>query len=252
VPAASSNSMAGRMAATLFVAALVVCSGYAALFIAPEEATMGLIQRIFYFHVAAWASMFSAFYVTVFANIAYLATRKQKWDWLGVASAEVGVVCCTIGLVTGPIWAHPVWGVWWTWDARLVTTFILWLLYISYLLLRGLVEEPERRAMLSAVYGIFAFLDVPLVYVSNRLWRTTHPQPVILGGENSGLDPTMSKVLGFCIVAILGVVLLVLLDRYRLEKIRHEFDELRFEFESRIESESRVTDSQFSPRKARP
>jgi heme exporter protein C len=246
VPAEHSNSMAGRMAATLFIVALVMCAGYAALFIAPEEATMGLIQRIFYFHVAAWSSMFIAFYIAVFANIAYLITRRAKFDWLGLASVEVGVMCCTIGLVTGPIWAHPVWGVWWTWDARLATTFILWLLYISYLLLRGLVDEPQRRAMLSAVFGIFAFLDVPLVYVSNRLWRTTHPQPVILGGDKSGLDPTMGKVLGFCIFAILGVMILVLLDRYRVEKLRHDFDELRFEVESR------AADAQSNLAKAKP
>lgn len=232
------------MAGTLVVAAMVICAAYAALFIAPEEVTMGLIQRIFYFHVAAWSAMFTAFGVAVVGNIAYLATRRQNFDWLGVAGAEVGVVCCTIGLVTGPIWAHPVWGVWWTWDARLTTTFILWLLYISYLLLRGLVDEPQRRAMLSAVFGIFAFLDVPLVYVSNRLWRTTHPQPVILGGDGSGLDPTMGKVLGFCICAILGVMILVLLDRYRLEKLRYEFDELRFTVESR------AADSQSNPTKA--
>jgi heme exporter protein C len=244
--------MKARIAITLFVAALVFTAGYAALFIAPEEQTMGLIQRIFYFHVAAWASMFTAFYVAVFANIAYLATRRQKWDWLGVAAVEVGVMCCTIGLVTGPIWAHPVWGVWWTWDARLVTTFILWLLYISYLLLRGLIDEPQRRAMLSAVFGIFAFLDVPLVYVSNRLWRTTHPQPVILGGEGSGLDPTMAKVLVLCIFSILGVTLLILVNRYRLEKLRQEYEELRFAVESRVEVESRSTDAQSNSTKARP
>lgn len=232
------------MAGTVVVAALVTGAGYAALFVAPEEATMGLIQRIFYFHVAAWSAMFSAFGVAVVGNIAYLGTRRLHYDWLGVAGAEVGVTCCSIGLVTGPIWAHPVWGVWWTWDARLTTTFLLWLLYISYLLLRGLVDEPERRAMLSAVFGIFAFLDVPLVYVSNRLWRTTHPQPVILGGAGSGLDPTMGMVLGFSIVAILGVMTLVIIDRYRLEKLRHEFDELRFAVESRS------TDSQSNGRNA--
>ncbi len=225
--------MKGRIASATFVALLIVFAGYAALFIAPEERTMGLIQRIFYFHLPAWISMFCAFSVTVVANIAYLNTRQRKWDWLGVAGAEVGVICCSIGLITGPIWAHPVWGVWWTWDARLTTTFILWLLYISYLLLRGLVEDPERRASLSAVFGIFAYLDVPLVYISNRLWRTTHPQPVILGGNNSGLDPTMGKVLSVCIFAVLGVMILVLLDRYRLERLRHEFEELQFEIESR-------------------
>jgi heme exporter protein C len=152
---------------------------------------------------------------------------------LGVSAAEVGVVCCTIGLATGPLWARPVWGIWWTWDARLTTTFILWLLYISYLLLRGLLDDPEKKATLSAVFGIFAFLDVPLVYVSNRLWRTQHPQPVILGGNGSGLDPTMGKVLLLCVIAVIGVMIIVLFDRYRLERLRHEFEELRLEVETR-------------------
>ena len=122
-----------HIGASLLIGVLVIVAGYAALFIAPEERTMGLIQRIFYMHLPAWISMFTAFTITLFSNIAYLRTRRPKWDSLGVSSAEVGVICGTIGLITGPIWAHPVWGVWWTWDARLTTTFILWLLYISYI-----------------------------------------------------------------------------------------------------------------------
>ena len=151
------------------------------------------------------------------------------------------MIACTIGLVTGPLWAKPVWGVWWTWDARLTTTFILWLLYISYLLLRGLIEEPGRRATLSAVFGVFAFLDVPLVYVSNRLWRTQHPAPVMFGGQGSGLDPTMGKVLGFCIVSVMCLMVLILVDRCRLEALRHELDELR------QEAETRSVDAQNAP-----
>ena len=225
--------MKGRIASTIVVAALVFFAGYAALFLAPDEKTMHVIQRIFYFHVPSWIAMFIAFSVVFIANIAYLATRKATWDCLGVSAAEVGVVCCTIGLATGPLWARPVWGIWWTWDARLTTTFILWLLYISYLLLRGLLDDPEKKATLSAVFGIFAFLDVPLVYVSNRLWRTQHPQPVILGGNGSGLDPTMGKVLLLCVIAVMGVMIIVLFDRYRLERLRHEFEELRLEVETR-------------------
>jgi heme exporter protein C len=228
-----------RITATVLIAILMICAGYAALFIAPDERTMHEIQRIFYFHVPSWSACFGAFCIAFAGNIAFLATRREKWDWLAVSAAEVGVVACTIGLITGPLWAKPVWGVWWTWDARLTTTFILWLLYISYLLLRGLIEEPERRATLSAVFGIFAFLDVPLVYMSNRLWRTQHPQPVILGGQGSGLDPTMGKVLGFCIFSVLCLMVLVLTDRYRLEALRHEVDELRQDVETRsIESQS--------------
>lgn len=190
------------------------------------------IQRIFYFHVPSWSACFTAFFIAFAANIGYLATRDQRFDALGVSAAEVGVVACTLGLITGPLWAKPVWGVWWTWDARLTTTFILWLLYISYLLLRGLIDEPEKRATLSAVFGIFAFLDVPLVYMSNRLWRTQHPAPVIFGGEGSGLDPVMGKVLGLCITAVLCLMVLVLIDRYRLENLRREVDDLRQEVES--------------------
>src|SRR6202046_1497583 len=210
--------MKGRIASTICIAALIFFAGYAALFIAPDEKTMHAIQRIFYFHLPSWIAMFVAFSVVFVANISYLASHKTKWDALGVAGAEAGVVCCTIGLATGPLWARPVWGIWWTWDARLTTTFILWLLYISYLLLRGLLDDPQKKATLSAVFGIFAFLDVPLVYVSNRLWRTQHPQPVILGGNGSGLDPNMSKVLLLCVIAVMGVMIMVLLDRYRLDR----------------------------------
>jgi heme exporter protein C len=225
--------MKSRIAFVLVTAVLMVFAGYAALYIAPDEKTMHAIQRIFYFHVSSAITAFVAFFVVFIANVAYLGTRKPKWDWLGVAAAEVGVACSTIVLITGPIWAHPVWGIWWTWDARLTSTFVLWLLYTSYLLLRGFLEEPQRKATLSAIFGVFAFLDVPLVYFSNRLWRTQHPQPVILGGANSGLDPLMGKVLMISWVAILCVAAIVILDRYRLERLRYEYDELRLEFESR-------------------
>jgi len=226
-----------RLLATAFAAALIVFAGYAALFIAPEELSqiaVSPVQRIFYFHLSAWIVTFTAFFISFVANIAYLSKRAHRWDALGVAGVEVGVMACTIGLVTGPLWGKPVWGIWWTWDARLTTTFIMWLLYISYLLLRGLIEEPARRATLSAVFGIFAFLDVPLVYASNRLWRTQHPQPVIFGGEGSGLDATIAKVLLLCVISLLVVMIPVLIDRYRLELLRHDLGELRFRADTRV------------------
>jgi heme exporter protein C len=225
--------MKARWFFTMIVAALIFLAGYAALFVAPDEKTMHAVQRIFYFHLPSWIAMFSALCVVFYANVAYLVTKKRKFDALGVSGVEVGVMCCTIGLITGPLWARPVWGIWWTWDARLTTTFILWILYISYLLLRGLLEDPEKKATLSAIFGIFAFLDVPLVYLSNRLWRTQHPQPVIAGGSGSGLDPLMGKVLLLCVIAVFCVMVLVYIDRYRLELLRNECDELRFEIESR-------------------
>jgi heme exporter protein C len=226
------SSLRGHIVAILAILALLGVACYAALFIAPDEATMHAIQRIFYFHVPSAWTAFVAFLITFIANIAYLATRKPKWDWLGVSSAEVGLAFCTIVLVTGPIWAKPVWGIWWTWDARLTSTFVLWLLYVSYLLLRTLLADPERRAVFSAIFGIFAYLDVPLVYFSIRLWRTQHPQPVILGGSGSGINAVMLRVLLLCWAALMALMVLLVRQRYRLERLRHETEELRFEVEA--------------------
>lgn len=218
---------------TLLVVILMGLAGYAALFVAPDERTMHDAYRIFYFHVPSWIAMFVAFFICLVGNVAYLTTRAQKWDWLAVAAGELGLVCCTIGLITGSLWGKPAWGIWWTWDPRLTTTFILWLLYISYFLLRGTVEDPERRARISAVFGVFAFLDVPLVYMSNRFWRGQHPAPVFFGGPDAGVDLTMGKVILLCAIAVLGVTVLLLVDRYRLERLRHELSQLASESESR-------------------
>ena len=222
----SPNRSTFDLLATPAVAALMFVAGYAALFIAPTERTMGDIQRIFYFHVPSAWTAFVAFFVTFIANIAYLLRRREKWDWLAVSSAEVGLAFCTVVLVTGPLWARPVWSIWWTWDARLTSTLVLWLLYVSYLLLRTLVDDPARRAVVSAVFGIFAYLDVPLVYMSIRWWRTQHPQPVIGGAEGSGLDPVMLRVVLFCWVALLGLMVILIRQRYALERARHELSEL--------------------------
>jgi heme exporter protein C len=211
---------------TLAVALLIALAGYAIFFVAPEEATMGQIQRIFYFHVASAWTAFLCFAVTFTANIAYLTRRTAKWDWLGVSSAEVGLAFTTVVLITGPIWAKPVWGIWWTWDARLTSTFVLWLLYVGYLLLRTLIDDAGRRGVVTAAFGIFAFIDVPIVYMSIRWWRTQHPQPVIMGGEGAGLDPTMRGVLLFTWAVTLALGALLIARRYRLEALRHEAAEL--------------------------
>jgi len=207
----------------------LVATMYGAFLWAPTEKTMGDIQRIFYIHVpSAWCS-FLAFFVVFVASIAYLVTRNLKWDRLAVACAEIGTIFCTGFLASGPLWAKPVWGIWWTWDARLTSSLILWLMYLGYLLLRDFLEDSQRRATLAAVFGIFAFVDVPIVYFSIRLWRTQHPQPVIMGGADSGLDPVMFQVFMFSLVVftILFVVLTML--RMRLEKSREEVLQLRRE-----------------------
>jgi len=211
---------------------LMIAAAYANFFVAPTERTMGLIQRIFYFHAAtAWAGEM-AFFVCFVANLLYIWKRREQYDWLGVTCAEVGLACISIVLITGPIWAHPVWGIWWTWDARLTSTFVLWLLYVSYLLLRTLIEEPSRRALLSALFGVFAFLDVPLVFFSIRWWRTQHPAPVIMGAPGSGLDPTMSKVFFFNVFVMHLFVAFLIVERYILEKLRHDVNVLQREAEA--------------------
>jgi heme exporter protein C len=211
---------------------LVIAAAYASFFIAPTERTMGDIQRIFYFHVgSAWAGM-DAFFVCFIANLLYVWKRQPKYDSLGVACAEVGLVLTTVVLITGPIWAHPVWGIWWTWDARLTSTFVLWLLYVSYLLLRSLIEEAERRALLSALFGIFAFIDVPLVFFSIRWWRTQHPAPVIMGGADSGLDPLMKKVFFFNVLAMHVFAAFLIVERYILEQAKHDVASLQQEAEA--------------------
>jgi heme exporter protein C len=211
----------------LVVFLLLAVASYAAFIYAPTEATMGLIQRIFYFHVASGWTFFVAFFIVFVGSVAFLRTRNPMWDWLSVASAEVGIAFVTVVLVTGPIWAKPVWGIWWAWDARLTSTFMLWILFISYLVLRTLLEDPERRGVVSAVFAIFACLDVPMVYFSIWWFRTQHPQPVIGGGGS--LDPKMWQATMMAWAAMLGVMALLIRVRYRLEAMRSEVDAIRLE-----------------------
>jgi heme exporter protein C len=219
--------MGKRVIAGAVVLALMGAAAYASFFVAPNEKTMGVLQRIFYFHAAsAWAGM-TAFFVCFASNLMYVWRRQDKWDWLGVSAAEVGLAFITVVLITGPIWAKPAWGIYWTWDARLTSTFVLWLLYAAYLVLRTMIEEPDRRALLSALFGVFAFLDVPLVYGSIRWWRTQHPAPVIMGGPGSGLDPTMRAVFFFSVLAVHVLMAFLIVERYGLEKLRTDVELIR-------------------------
>lgn len=152
---------------------------------APRERTMGDVQRIFYFHLgSAWVGFF-AFFVTMLSGVLYLWKGEEGWDIVGNASAEVGTVFMTMAIVSGSLWARPVWNTWWTWDPRLTISAVQWLLYLAYFMLRAGIEDPARRARFSAVYGIIAFLTVPLSFLSIRIWRTIHP--VVVGG-NSGVS----------------------------------------------------------------
>lgn len=204
---------------------------YAVFLYAPTERTMGDVQRIFYFHVASWWVAFLAFAVVFIGSVAYLITRERSFDNLALAGAEIGVVFTTMGLITGPLWAKPAWGIFWTWDARLTTALVLWLIYVSYLMLRRYVADEAKRANLAAVAGIVGFVDVPIVYFSIRWWRTQHPQPVIMGGPESGLHPHMAQALMVSLVAFLFLFLWLLDKRISIERSQQEVDFLHKQLE---------------------
>ncbi|PYV76682.1 MAG: cytochrome C assembly protein [Acidobacteria bacterium] len=196
---------------------------YEALIGAPTERTMGDVQRIFYYHVPSAWTAFLLFLINFIASIVYLIRRNPKTDILALVSAEVGVVFCTVVIVTGPIWARPVWGIWWAaGDIRLTTTLVLWLIYISYLVLRRF-STSGQTPVIAAVLAIFGALDVPLVYFSIWFFRTQHPSPVIGGGGS--LDPRMAHVLLINWAAFLCLAWLVSWTRYRLEVVKREVEE---------------------------
>jgi heme exporter protein C len=205
--------------------ALLAVGFYQAIFVAPTEATMGNIQRIFYYHVPSNIMGLLFPYVNFAASLVFLFTRRsnplraQAADALAVASAEMTIVFLSIGLATGMLWAKPVWGIWWTWDARLTSCLVLWLIYASYLLLRRFTAGGETQT-LAAVLSIFAAVDVPIVYMSIRWWRTQHPSPVFFGGPDSGIDPRMKPAFFLNLAGwfVWGAVLVAL--RYQLERKR--------------------------------
>ncbi len=197
---------------------------YEGMVVAPTEQTMGEVQRIFYYHVPSAVTAFTLFLVNFVLSIIYLARRSPKVDALAVSTAEVGVVFCTVVLVTGPLWARPVWGIWWTWDARLTSTLLLWLIYVSYLILRR-YSTSGQTPVIAAVLAVFGFLDGPFVYMANRLFRTQHPQPVYFGGPGSGADPRMTFALLLNMAAFFAFAALVVWLRFRLERVRQDFEE---------------------------
>jgi heme exporter protein C len=195
----------------------------------PNEASMGIIQRIFYFHVPSAFIAFLAFGVTFVYSIRFLVKRNMWHDRVAYCSAEIGIIFTTIVLLTGPLWARPVWNTWWTWDARLTSTLVLWFIYVGYMMLRAYTGEEQRGARFAAVFAIVGFVDVPIVYLANRLWRTLHPQPVMFGGSESGLNPTMRYVLLFSMLTFLGLYLFLLFYRLRIESVQLQVNELKRE-----------------------
>ena len=203
--------------------ALMIWGYYQAMYVAPSDAMQGDISRIIYYHVPNASVAFVFFAVSLLGSIGYLAFRRnfpqraQIADAWALAGAEVGVVFCTVVLTTGPLWGRRAWGIWWTWDARLTTTLVLWLIYVSYLLLRRFAAGPQMQT-LAAVLGIFGALDVPIVYMSNRWWRTQHPAPVFGGAQGSGMAPSMLHPFLWNMLAWFCWGILVLILRYQVER----------------------------------
>jgi heme exporter protein C len=205
----------------------MIVAMYAIFLYAPREETMGEVQRIFYIHVPSAWTAFVAYFIVFVGSVSYLWKRSRLADELAHASAEVGFVFCSCVLVTGPLWAKPVWGIWWTWDARLTSTFILWLLFVSYLMLRSNLVHPGRAAVLGAVLGIIGFIDVIVDYMAIRWWRTQHPQPVVMGGEGSGLDSRMWVALLVAWGAFLCLFSYLVRQRLWLAEARRSLSALR-------------------------
>lgn len=192
---------------------------------APREQVMGEIQRIFYFHAAsAWLAMM-AFLVVFVGSLLYLWKGDRRFDRWAAASAEIGVLFTTIVLVTGPLWARPVWNTWWTWDARLTSSLVLWIMYIAYLVLRGALPESRKKYQFSAVYGLVAFVDVPIVFFSIRWWRSMHP--VVITGRGMNLEPEMIHTLALSCVAFTLLYFLLLRLRLMVERLQDEVQSLQ-------------------------
>jgi len=187
---------------------------------------MGNIQRIFYYHAPSGITAFACFFVNLAASLWYLKTRNLRADALALASAQVGVIFCTVLLITGPLWARPVWGIWWTWeDVRLTSSLLLWLIYVSYLLLRRF-SHAGSMPVLAAVLAIFGSVDTGFVYMSIRWFRTQHPQPVLFGDSNSGLAPEMLHAFLVNLLAFFAFAALLIWMRYLLERKQQRVEEL--------------------------
>ena len=209
---------------------LVIATGMV-FFYAPMERVMGQVQRVFYFHVAAgWVGMLG-FLVAAITGGVYLKTSRRHWDIVSLAAVEIGMVFAFINVVTGAIWARPIWNTWWTWDPRLTTATIMLLIYAAYLMLRQGIEDPDRRARFGAVYAIVGFLSVPLTFFSARLFRTIHP--VVIGSNQPGAEgafdmtTAMLQTFLFSLLVFSFIFADLLWHRIRLGQLADKVEEIK-------------------------
>ncbi len=202
---------------------LMLVTLYLVFLYVPTEKEMGIVQRIFYLMVPmGWLSLL-AFLVVFIGSILYLKRRESKWDILAHSSAEVGIVFTTLALITGSIWAKPIWGVWWTWEPRLTATLVLWFIYLAYFMVRSFATEESRGARFAAVVGIIGFIDIPIVALATTLWRGTHPGPVIFQG---GVAPPMLLTLLVSIAAFTTLYFVLVIQRISMKNDEIEIKRL--------------------------
>ena len=213
---------------------LVMAYGFYQAMVAPKEATMGNLYRVFFYHFPHTILSFIFPYINCVASLLFIFWRQSKpelaakADAWAVASAEITVVYSTVGLATGMLWGRAAWGIWWAWDARLTTYLLLWLLYVSYMMLRSFAAGGQT-AMVASVLGVFAAIDVPICYMSIHWWRTQHPAPVFGGGDGSGIDKSMASAVLWNVAAFLMWGIFILGWRYALERRRQHQDNLATE-----------------------
>jgi len=212
---------------------LIILSVYMVLIYAPREIIMGDVQRIFYYHVSSGWIAALAFLVTLITSIIFLATQNKSYDRVAMSSAEIGVIFTTMNIVSGSIWARPVWNTWWTWDPRLTTATIMWLLYIAYLFLHAGLEGHDRRRHIAAVYGIVAFISVPLTFMAIRIWRTIHP--VIIGSADPDAEgqfdmtARMTTALLFTASTFTLLYFTILWHRVRIQSLFEYMSKLQYQ-----------------------
>jgi heme exporter protein C len=203
---------------------LLLWNLYRILLVLPDEMQQGAIYRIIYFHVPAAFVGWALFFAALVASALYLWNKNLALDGFAASAIEVGWVFCSVNLLTGMIWARIIWGIWWTWDPRLTSMFICWLLYGGYLVLRGAIDDAQQRATVSAVLAIFAFADVPIVFMAIRWWRTQHPSPVL---ETGGLAPEMRLPFWLNVFVFLLIGAAITLVRLDQEDTQRELEGLR-------------------------
>lgn len=215
---------------------LVIAATAMVFFYAPLERVMGAVQKVFYFHVAAgWVGMLG-FLVAAIAGVIYLIKKDSKWDIVGVAGVEIGLIFMLINIVTGAIWARPIWNTWWTWDPRLTTATVMELVYAAYLMLRQGIEDPDRRARFGAVYAIIGFVSVPLTFFSIRIFRTIHP--VVIGSNDPtaqgafDMTPLMGQTFAVSLIAFSFLFVVLLWHRIRLGKLQEDVEQLKLRLQS--------------------